>query len=74
MRVPAHPGSREVGVSQEASFPIEGGAVPVETRGEEDHDVRLFPSAIFDLLVRDFIKGQRGHALPDSECPPDGFV
>lgn len=74
VRVPSHPRSREVGVCEEAAFPIEGGAVPVEARGEKDHDVRLLPPTVLDLLVGDFVKGQRGHPLPDSERLPYGFV
>lgn len=71
--VPAHSGSREVGVSQEATLAVEGRAVPVKTRGEEDHDVRLLAASILYLLVGDFVEGQRGDLLPDFKGPPDGF-
>lgn len=46
----------------------------METRGKEDHDVGLLATSVFDLLVGDFIKGQRGHPLPHFEGPADGFV
>ncbi len=45
----------------------------MKTRSEEDHDVGLLAASVFDLLVGDFIKGQRGHTLPDFKRPPDGF-
>lgn len=46
----------------------------METRGKEDHDVRLLPAAVFDLLVGDLIEGQRGHLLPHLEGPTDGLI
>lgn len=46
----------------------------MKTRGKEDHDVGLLAASIFDLLVRDFIKGQWCHSLPDLKRQPDGFV
>jgi len=47
-------GAGEVGVRQETALPVERRAVAMETRGEEDHDVRLLP-VILDLRVRDLL-------------------
>lgn len=46
----------------------------MKTRGKEDHDVGFLAASVFDLLVGDFVKGQRGDAFPDFKGSPDGFV
>ena len=74
MRVPPHAGPGEVGVGQEAPLSVERRTVAVETRGEEDHDVGLLATAIFDLLVGDFVEGQGGDRLPHLEGPADRLV
>lgn len=45
----------------------------METRGKEDHDVRLF-TLVLDLRVGHFLKGQRGHCLPDVEGLANGTL
>lgn len=40
-------GTREVGVGQEASLAIKRRAVTMETRGEEDDDVSVFPVVLY---------------------------
>lgn len=72
--VPSHPWSREVGMSKESPLPIKRRTVSVKTRSEEDHYVGLLAASIFDLLVGDFVKGQRGDTLPDFKGLPNGLV
>lgn len=50
VRVSSDAGAREVSVGQKTPLSIKWRAITVETRGEEDHDVRLF-SLILDLRV-----------------------
>ena len=59
-------------MSQESPFSIKWGAVAMETRGKEDHDVRLLP-VTFDLVVWHLFKGQRGHLLPHIESLANSF-
>ena len=70
--VSADVGPREVGVGQEAAFSVEGGAVPVEALGEEDHDVRLGRPALPHLPVGHLPEAQRGGGCPHAESPTDG--
>lgn len=59
VRVSSDAGAGEVSVGQEAPLSVERGAVTVETRGEEDHDVSLF-ALVLDLRVRHLLSGIRG--------------
>lgn len=59
VRVSSDAGAGEVSVGQEAPLSVERGAVTVETRGEEDHDVSLF-ALVLDLRVRHLLRGIRG--------------
>lgn len=71
--VSAHTRTWEVGVSQESSLSIKGRAVAMKTWGKEDHDVWLFATAIFHLLVWDLVECQWGNLLPDFKSLSDGF-
>ena len=73
VRVPADAGAREVGVGQEAALAVEGRAVAVETRGEDDGDVHVAPAAL-QGAVGHGLEAQRRHALPHVEGPADGVV
>ena len=73
MRVPSYSGPWKVGVCQEAAFAIEGRAVAMEARGEDDGDVHIGLGAL-QLAVRHGLKAQGGHVLPHVESPPDGVV
>lgn len=59
-------------MGEEAPFPIKWGAVTVETRSKEDHDVCLLPIT-FDLMVWHLFKSQRGHLLPHIESLTNSF-
>lgn len=63
----------EVGVCQEAALAVEGGAVAVETRGEDDGDVHVFLGSL-QLAVGHRLEAQRRHVLPHVEGSPDGVV
>lgn len=73
MRIAPYPRSREVRVSQEASFPIKRRAVPMETRCKDNGDVHVTLTAL-QRAVRYSLEVQRRNALPHIECPPDGFM
>lgn len=66
-------GPREVGMSQKATLAIEGGAVAVETLGEEDHDVGLGLAALTHVGVGHLPEDQRRGLLPHPEGPADGL-
>lgn len=55
-------GAWEVGVGQEAPLPVERGAVAVETGGEEDDDVGVFP-VVLHVRVWDLLSGSEGGIL-----------
>lgn len=61
--VSSNSGAREVGVGQESPFPIKWGAVTMEARSKEDHNVCFLP-VTFDLMIWHLFKGQWGHLLP----------
>lgn len=44
--VSSNAGAREVGVGQESPLAVKWRAVTMETRGEEDDDVGVFPVAL----------------------------
>lgn len=46
----------------------------METRCEEDHDVRFLPAAVFDLKIRNLVEFEGCHLLPHLEGPSDGLV
>ena len=73
VRVPADAGAREVGVGQEAALAVEGRAVAVETRGEDDGDVHVLLCAL-QLTVGHGLEAQRRHVLPHVERSPYGVV
>lgn len=59
-------------MGQESPFSIKWGAVAMETRSKEDHDVCLLP-VTFDLMIWHLFKGQRGHLLPDVKSLANRF-
>lgn len=71
--VPSHPRTREEGVSQRPPFTIKERHVSMVPGGKEQHDIRPF-AAIFYIMVKDLLKMQGRHLLPNAEGPPDGLV
>lgn len=63
----------KVGVRQEAALAVEGGAVAVETRGEDDGDVHVLLGPL-QLAVGHRLEAQRRHVLPHVEGSPNGVV
>jgi len=72
--VPPDAVAGEVGVSQEAALSIERAAVPVETIGEEEHNVGELLHLVPDVAVGDLPETKRGDGLPHLEGIPDGLV
>lgn len=58
VRVSSDASAGEVGVGQESPLSVERGAVTMETRGKEDHDVCLL-TLVLDLWVRHLLNGIR---------------
>lgn len=58
VRVSSDASAGEVGVGQETPLTVKRGAVTVETRGEEDHDVGLL-ALVLDLRVWHLLNGIR---------------
>lgn len=67
----ARPG--EVGMRQEAALAVEGGAVAVETRGEDDGDVHVLLGPL-QLAVGHRLEAQRCHVLPHVKGAANGVV
>lgn len=63
----------KVGVCQEAALAVEGRAVAVETRGEDDGDVHVLLGPL-QLAVGHRLEAQRRHVLPHVEGSPNGVV
>ena len=74
MGVPSDAISREIGMCQETSLPIERAAVTMETLGKEEHDVCKLLHLVPYVTVGDFPEAERGDALPHLEGLPDGLV
>lgn len=73
MRISSDSRPWEVGVCQKAALAIEGGAVAMKARGEDDGDVHVHLGAL-QLAVGHSLEAQGGHVLPHVEGPPDGVV
>lgn len=58
---------------QKAALAIEGRAVAVKARREDDGDVHVSFGAL-QLAVRHSLEPQGGHVLPHVEGPPNGVV
>lgn len=56
-------------MGQEAPFSVKGGAVAMEPRGKEDHDISFFPFILY-FRVGDLLECQRCDRLPDVEGLP----
>lgn len=74
MGVPTDTIAGEIGMCQEAPLSIEWAAVPMETLGEEEHDVCKLLDLVSYVTVRDFPETKWGDALPHLEGLPDGLL
>lgn len=73
VRVPSNARAWEVGVGEESPLPVEGRAVAVKARGEDDGDVHVTPARL-QGAVRNGLEAQGRHALPHVKRPADGVV
>lgn len=73
VRVPSYARAWEVGVGQESPLPVEGRAVAVKARSEDDGDVHVTPARL-QGAVRNGLEAQGCHALPHVKRPADGVV
>lgn len=73
MCVPSYARAWEIGVGKETALAVEGRAVTVKPRGEDDGDVHVTPACL-QGAVRNSLKAQGSHTLPHVKGPPDGVV
>lgn len=73
VRVPSDARAWEIGVGEESPLPVEGRAVAMKARSEDDGDVHVTPARL-QGAVRDGLEAQGRHALPDVKRSADGVV
>lgn len=73
MGVPSYARAGEIGVGKETALAVEGRAVAVKPRGEDDGDVHVTPASL-QGAVRNSLKAQGSHTLPHVKGPPDGVM
>lgn len=73
VRVPSYARAWEIGVGKESPLPVEGRAVAVKARSEDDGDVHVTPARL-QGAVRNGLEAQGCHPLPHVKCSADGVV